>query len=58
MPPPKVRTKCIMKEPGRDESENGFTVPLFGTWRNAYSAVVAVFVMDITVFYLLSRYFA
>jgi hypothetical protein len=33
-------------------------VPLFGTWRRAYFAVVAVFVCDVAVFYAISRYFA
>ena len=33
-------------------------VPLFGSWRNAYVAVVAVFVLDVIVFYAISHYFA
>ncbi|HSH38639.1 MAG TPA: hypothetical protein VK993_07625 [Chthoniobacterales bacterium] len=33
-------------------------VPLFGSWRNAYVAVVAVFVVDVVLFYAISRYFA
>ena len=33
-------------------------VPLFGSWRAAYVAVVAVFVLDVIVFYAISRYFA
>ena len=33
-------------------------VPLFGTWRNAYIAVVAVFILDVVLFYAFSRYFA
>ena len=39
----------------RDDVER---VPLFGSWRNAYVAVVAVFVLDVIVFYAISRYFA
>ena len=39
----------------RDEAER---VPLFGSWRTAYVAVVAVFVLDVIVFYAISRYFA
>ena len=33
-------------------------VPLFGSWRNAYVLVVAVFVLDVVVFYAISRFFA
>ena len=38
-----------------DQSER---VPLFGSWRTAYVAVVAVFVVDVIVFYAISRLFA
>ena len=38
-----------------DESER---VPLFGTWRNAYIVVVAALVVDVALFYAISRYFA
>jgi hypothetical protein len=33
-------------------------VPLFGTWRNAYVIVVAVFVVEVALFYALGRFFA
>jgi len=33
-------------------------VPLFGSWRNAYVIVVAVFVVEVAFFYLLSHIFA
>ncbi|CAN5469294.1 hypothetical protein BH18VER1_BH18VER1_14300 [soil metagenome] len=33
-------------------------VPLFGSWRNAYIVVVAVFVVEVAIFYLISRSFA
>jgi hypothetical protein len=33
-------------------------VPLFGSWRNAYLAVVTVFVIDVVLFYAFSRYFS
>jgi hypothetical protein len=33
-------------------------VPLFGNWRNAYLAVVVVFVLEVAFFYFLSRYFS
>ena len=39
----------------RDDHER---VPLFGTWRNAYGAVVAVFVAEVALFYAFSRYFS
>ncbi len=40
---------------GDEERER---VPLFGSWGNAYVAVVAVFVLDVVLFYAISRYFA
>ena len=33
-------------------------VPLFGTWRNAYIVVVVVFVIEVVLFYAMSRSFA
>ena len=33
-------------------------VPVFGTWRNAYFAVVAIFILDVVLFYAFSRYFS
>ena len=33
-------------------------VPLFGTWRNAYIVVVATFVVNVAIFYAISRLFA
>ena len=33
-------------------------VPLFGRWRWAYLAVVVVFVLEVTFFYFVSRYFS
>ena len=33
-------------------------VPLFGTWRTAYIVVVAVFVIEVALFYAMSRSFA
>ena len=39
-----------MKSP--DES-----IPLFGSWRNAYFVVVAIFVLEVGFFYFVSRYF-
>lgn len=34
------------------------SVPLFGTWRRAYLAVVVVFVLEVAFFYFVSRHFA
>ena len=34
------------------------TVPLFGSWRNAYLAVIGVFIFDVAIFYAISRFFA
>ena len=44
-----------MNRPQDDERER---VPLFGTWRNAYIVVVAVFLVNVALFYAISRYFA
>ncbi|HEX8680121.1 MAG TPA: hypothetical protein VF683_09185 [Chthoniobacterales bacterium] len=33
-------------------------VPVFGTWRTAYLAVVVVFVLNVVLFYAFSRYFS
>ncbi len=43
----------------RDNSEQGDkTVPLFGTWRRAYIAVVCFFFLDVALFYAFSCYFS
>ena len=39
------------------ESSNN-AVPLFGSWRNAYVAVIGVFLFDVAIFYAISRFFA
>ncbi len=33
-------------------------VPLFGTWRRAYIAVVVAFILDVVFFYAFERYFS
>ena len=33
-------------------------VPLFGSWRRAYLAVVVAFVVEVTFFYFVSRFFS
>ena len=33
-------------------------VPLFGRWRNAYLAVVVIFLLEVALFYFVSRYFS
>jgi hypothetical protein len=40
-----------MKEPND-------SVPLFGSWRRAYIAVTVAFVLEVTFFYFVSRYFS
>ena len=40
------------------DGEEPDRVPLFGTWRNAYIVVVATFVVNVAIFYAISRYFA
>jgi hypothetical protein len=34
------------------------SVPLFGSWRKAYCGVVVIFVVEVTFFYFVSRYFS
>ena len=33
-------------------------VPLFGSWRNDYLAVMGVFIFDVAIFYAISSFFA
>ena len=33
-------------------------VPLFGTWRKAYIAIVLAFISQVAIFYGFSRYFS
>lgn len=33
-------------------------VPFFGSWRNAYLAVVIFFVLEVALFFFLSRHFS
>ncbi|MDQ6765909.1 MAG: hypothetical protein M3Z22_07415 [Verrucomicrobiota bacterium] len=47
-----------MRKHARDSRPESDAVPLFGTWRNAYLAVAAAFVIDVALFYAFSRYFA
>ena len=47
-----------MSAPQRGSADGKDAVPLFGSWRNAYLAVVAVFVFDVAAFYFFSRYFS
>ena len=44
----------------RDENHGNddLSVPLFGSWRNAYVTVVAVFVVEVALFFVFSRYFS
>ncbi len=40
------------------ENDKTDVVPLFGSWRNAYIAVVIAFLVEVAVFYFVSRYFS
>ncbi len=46
-----------MKDRRDQIDEKEVAVPLFGTWRRAYLAVVAAFVVEVTFFYFVSRCF-
>lgn len=39
-------------------AETKRAVPLFGTWRKAYLAVVTIFVLEVAFFYFVSRFFS
>ena len=59
--PPEGRasaSKCgdYMKDKIDDQGKRP-GVPLFGSWQNAYLAVVLLFVSEVGFFYLLSRWF-
>ncbi|MEO7166083.1 MAG: hypothetical protein ABI787_07535 [Spartobacteria bacterium] len=47
-----------MKDRPDQIEENQLVVPLFGTWRRAYFAVVVAFVLEVSFFYFVSRYFS
>ena len=47
-----------MRSNGKPPKEKLDRVPLFGTWRNAYVAVVIAFVIDVALFYAFQRYFS
>jgi len=34
------------------------SVPLFGSWRNAYAFTVAAFILEVAFFYFVSRFFS
>ena len=38
--------------------QTGKAVPLFGTWRNAYLAIVFIFVIEVAFFYFVSGYYS
>lgn len=46
-----------MNEKLPDAHEKTAPVPLFGRWRNAYFAVVVVFILEVAFFYFMGRYF-
>lgn len=42
---------------GRNDNGAADRVPVFGSWRKAYIAVVAAFVFEVAIFYAIGRYF-
>jgi hypothetical protein len=44
-------------EPAKGE-EASRRIPLFGNWRNAYLAIVVIFIAEVAFFYFVSRYFS
>ena len=47
-----------MSDGSREPEKDDQRLPLFGTWRNAYLAVVGFFILDVACFYFFSRYFS
>ena len=54
---PGMRGRDVNESPDHNEKEDG-AVPLFGSWRRAYLAVVVVFVVEVSFFYFVSRFFS
>ena len=54
-PPSGIR---IVNETPDQEEKATAAVPLFGTWRRAYIAVVVAFVLEVSLFYFVSRFFS
>jgi len=44
-------------ESSQKAAEKQHCVPLFGSWRNAYLAVVAIFILEVGFFFFVSRWF-
>ena len=42
----------------RNDHDGEEHVPLFGSWRKAYAAVIVVFAVDVVLFYAITHYFA
>src|SRR4030095_14628044 len=49
------RPSAAMSNPTEPPND---AVPLFGSWRNAYLAVIGVFIFNVVIFYAISRFFA
>ncbi|HMJ06826.1 MAG TPA: hypothetical protein VK474_11265 [Chthoniobacterales bacterium] len=47
-----------MKSNGNSLDEKRDRVPLFGNWRNAYATVVIAFIVEVALFYGMTRFFA
>gem|GEM_PF-5336787 len=41
----------------RSSADNDKSVPFFGSWRNAYIVVLAIFILEVAFFYFVSRWF-
>ncbi len=53
---PRRRVRIVNKD--ANSNPPGERVPLFGSWRKAYLAVVAAFVVELAFFYFVSHYFS
>jgi hypothetical protein len=58
----RVQFRVVRSQPAVNKSstsnDRNVRVPLFGDWRNAYLSVVVVFILEVALFYFLSRYFS
>jgi len=54
----RVSYRVAMNESPNQPRQETTRVPLFGTWRKAYLAVVLAFLLEVAFFFFVSRYFS
>jgi hypothetical protein len=60
LPNVQFRKRPIQQSVNKSSTPNheNVRVPLFGNWSYAYLSVIVVFVLEVALFYFVSRYFA